>query len=79
MRVRVRLFSHLVRWAPSEAAAEGGILDLPEGATIRVALAGLGMPTSTPRVVTVNDTNSDEGHVLHDGDSLKVFPLAMGG
>jgi sulfur carrier protein ThiS len=79
VRVTVRLFSHFARWSPAGAAVRGDPLDLPDGATVRTALAGLGIPTHVPRVVTVNDTNTGEERALRDGDLLKVFPVAMGG
>ncbi len=77
MRVEVRLFSVLRRYAPG--GAEAFALDLGAGATLGQALARLDLPERVERVVLLNGRRADPSTPLADGDVVTVFPPVTGG
>jgi molybdopterin converting factor small subunit len=83
MRVRVRLYATYSRYAPAvarEGEPEKAAVDLPEGTTVRDALARLGLPADAPKLVFVNRRRADDlARTLADGDELAVFPPIGGG
>jgi sulfur carrier protein ThiS len=78
MTVTVRLFSHFMKYLPSEAERDGCV-NLAADTTVADLLARLQLPSDVDRVITINDENCAEDVVLRQGDVLKVFPVAMGG
>ena len=78
MRIHVRLFSRFRDRYPPEARGEATI-ELPEGATVAQLLAHVGTEKRV-KLITVNGMQvTDRQLTLHDGDSVRVFPIAVGG
>jgi MoaE-MoaD fusion protein len=76
MEVTVRLFAML----RERAGAREVTLELPEGARVRDALAGLGsIAEGLPLVMAVNREYADEDHPLDAGDELALIPPVSGG
>jgi molybdopterin synthase catalytic subunit len=76
MEVTVRLFAML----RERAGAREVTLELPEGARVRDALAGLGsIAEGLPLVMAVNREYADEDHPLDPGDELALIPPVSGG
>jgi MoaE-MoaD fusion protein len=76
MEVTVRLFAML----RERAGAGEVVLDLPEGARVRDALASLsGLAEGIPLVMAVNREYADEEQVLDAGDELALIPPVSGG
>jgi len=72
----VRLFAML----RERAGAREVTLELPEGARVRDALAGLGpIAEGLPLVMAVNREYADEDHPLDPGDELALIPPVSGG
>jgi len=79
MRVTVRLYAGLRKYAPSGNAGEGFDYALPEGSTAAELLHSLGVPGNAPVVVMVHQTVVDADHPLADGDVVALFPPVAGG
>ena len=79
MTVTVRLFSHFVKYLPSEAERDTWCASLAAGTTVADLLARLQLPPDVDRVIIINDENRTDDAVLRQDDVLKVFPVAMGG
>ena len=77
MRVNVRLYSVLRRYAPG--GGEAFDLELEPGADLALALARLGLPDKVERVVLLNGRRADPATPLSDGDVVTVFPPVAGG
>ncbi|MEJ5376349.1 MAG: MoaD/ThiS family protein [bacterium] len=77
VRVQVRLYSTLSRYAPAEAGPF--LLVLPWGATVASAIEALGIPEDTAKVVLVNGRHASLSYSLCEGDILVLFPPVEGG
>ncbi len=75
----VRLFSNFRNFLPHHAEGDNVVLHPPDETDVKGILGILHIPAGMPRVITVNDENCGEGHILKEGDIVKVFPVAMGG
>lgn len=79
MNVTVKAFSDYKKFVPADAPSSGWNMEIAAGASIETLLVQLGIPAGKPGVFTVNDSNQSADFVLHPGDVLKIFPMAMGG
>ncbi len=79
MRVRVKLFATLRRYAPGEAAGVPFEADLPEGATMADLFKHLDLPAEEVRVAFVNGRARPEDWRLAPGDEVGIFPPIGGG
>ena len=75
MRVTVTIGNWARRYVPHGTQA----LDLPEGAVAEDVLAPLGLPPEEVGLFAVNGTAALKSAPLHDGDTVRVFPIIMGG
>jgi MoaE-MoaD fusion protein len=82
MEVEVRLFAML----RERAGRESVTVELPEGATVREALAAVGdrhglgeLIGAMPVVMAVNREYAEEGDALSAGDELALIPPVSGG
>ena len=51
----------------------------PVGTNCRTIILGLGLTEAEIGVVMVNGRHATLDHVLHEGDTLSLFPLVGGG
>jgi len=77
MRIRVELFLHLKKHAPSQDSPLD--LEVPAGSTVGSALSRLGIPENTEKVVLVDGRVRDFSYALDEGETLTVFPPLEGG
>jgi molybdopterin converting factor small subunit len=78
MHVDVKLFSRLREHLPPQARGEATI-ELPPEATVGQLLEHLGVGTRI-RLISINgEREEDRSRVLHEGDSVRVFPIVHGG
>jgi sulfur carrier protein ThiS len=79
MRIHVRLHTNLRKETP-EGVVDRLELELPEGATVAQAKAGLDLDRRARTVLTVVNGKIRPGdHVLADGDELRLVPAVSGG
>jgi len=75
MQVRVNLMGGLKVHSPG-----GGVLELPDQATVHSALEALGLDTAALQVVMINGKpQPDRGHELKADDELTMIPPVSGG
>jgi molybdopterin converting factor small subunit len=79
MKIQVRLFASLGRYAPSGEGAEDHAVTLEEGATVGVLLDRLGVPAGVVKLIFVNGVHATPETVLRSGDRVGVFPPVAGG
>ena len=77
MKVRVRCFTGMRRYAPGEASDFE--MELAEPFSARQLLDALGVPPDLDPFVAVNGRKVDKAHALHDGDEVVLFRQMEGG
>lgn len=79
MRVRVKLFATLRRFAPEGKPAVPFEVELPEGSTLGDLAAFLHIPAEQTRVAFINGIIHDMDRALEPGDEVGLFPPIGGG
>jgi molybdopterin converting factor small subunit len=78
MRIEVRLYATLRRYAPS--AAEGVLnVDVPAGSKASDVIARIRVNADEVHIVMINGVSSPPDQVLAEGDRLGLFPAIGGG
>ena len=78
MHVHVKLYSRFRRHLPTEARGEATV-ELPDGATVDELLGQLGI-VKPVKLITINgQQETDRGRPLGEGDSVRLFPIVVGG
>ena len=77
MRITIEILDGLRRVGPG--AQRETTLDVPDHATVRDALARLGMDPREPWNAALDGRLADPSDALHDGSRLLVFPAIDGG
>lgn len=79
MKVRVKLFATLSRYAVGVQPGTAWEVELPEGATLQDLIDHLRIPSEEARVAFVNGLSRSMDWVLQPGDEVGVFPPIAGG
>jgi hypothetical protein len=79
VKVEIRLLATLATYRPAGSPAEGGILNLPSGATVGQAMQTLGIPAEIDCLRIVNGLDAGIERPLADGDVLTLCPPLVGG
>jgi molybdopterin converting factor small subunit len=82
MEVEVKLYAALRRYRPSGisgAPHHPFMFSLPDGATVAVLVAQLGIPEGMINAAAVNDEAVEALTLLHGGDKVGLFPPSAGG
>ena len=79
MKVHVRLFASLDRYAPSGKKADDHAVTLEGEATVGSLLDRLGVPAGVVKLIFVNGVHATPETVLRPGDRVGVFPPVAGG
>jgi molybdopterin converting factor small subunit len=79
MKIEVALYATLSKYLPPSAQNRKAVIDVPDGATVDDVLRRLDVPRDHPNILLVNGRQASEGAVLHDGETLSVFPPLAGG
>lgn len=75
IHINLKLFALLQRFIP-ENAAEYAITN---GATVDDVIRQLGIPEGESKFAFVNNKKAEFTQVLHNGDTLGLFPYVTGG
>ena len=78
MNINVKLYGALRDRLPKEQKGKT-VLELSEGATVADAMATLGMANAVVLAAVNEAHETEEDHVLIDGDRLTFFEMAAGG
>lgn len=80
MKVRVKLFATLQRYAPEgQFAGDAFEIEVPEGSTIATIIEQLGIRAHEVKVAFVNGRARAEVYRLKEGDEIGIFPPVGGG
>lgn len=79
MRVLVKLYASLRRYAPSGSAGSSFEFELPEGATLEDLMRALNIPLEEARIAFVNGLTQSMDYVLKADDEVGLFPPIAGG
>ncbi len=79
IQVRVRLFANLRNYHPELRFNEPKVVHLPDGATVKLLVAALGIPEGIVRKVFRQGRAIEDDCMLSDGDDLGMFPPVAGG
>jgi molybdopterin converting factor small subunit len=80
MIVEIKIFSTLKRYvAGSDMLVGDNRWELPKGITARELGKKLKIPDKEIKIILVNGRKADEDQVLHEDDSVYIFPILMGG
>jgi molybdopterin converting factor small subunit len=80
MIVEIRVFSTLKRYvAESDMLVGDNRWEMPEDITARELGKKLKIPDKEIKIILINGRKADDDHVLHEGESVYIFPLLMGG
>ena len=76
MQVKVRLVSIFAKYLDDYP---DGVVEIPDGTTMRTLAEKLGLPMKLVRIMAINGTQVDLEAELSDGDNVFIFPPALGG
>ncbi len=79
VRVHVKLYATLARYAGGSIMHEPIDVEMSEGATLQDIYDRLGIPPDEVKTAFVNSTMRQSDYVLCDGDEVGVFPPVGGG
>ncbi len=83
MQIEIKLFASLAQYLPDDAVRNVASINVTEGATTASVLADHGVPPEHCHLVLVNGVYLGPGErkvqVLHDGDTLAIWPPVAGG
>ena len=79
IKIEVKLYATLRRYAPQAAIGEPVIVQVEEGTSLGDLFAQLHIPEDEVRIVFVNGLWEEEGHLLQEGDRVAIFPPIGGG
>ena len=79
IHIKIQLFSDFLQYLPPNTDLSGWEFSFENETTIRDLLTQIKIPTDSPMVITINDTNKTSEYPLQDMDVVKIFPIAMGG
>ena len=78
MQIDVKLFSRFREVLPREARGETTI-ELPQGATVSALLDFLDLPSRVKLITVDGQQVRDRETVLHEGNTVHIFPVVVGG
>ncbi len=79
MRVYVKLYAILTKYAGSSIMHEAIEVEMPEGSALSNLYDRLGIPADEVKTAFVNSTMQPSDYRLRDGDHVGVFPPVGGG
>lgn len=79
MLVRAKLNATLRRFLPSGTTDNVAELELPDGATVELLVATLGIPPGHARIIVSDTEQLDLRSKLHEGQEVSLFPPLAGG
>lgn len=79
MLITIKLFAGLQKFLPPDRRGSSASLETTPGVTVADVIAQLGLPVEQAKLKLVNSTHAQLDDVLHDGDTLAIFPPVGGG
>lgn len=79
MKVYVKLYATLTKYAGGGVMHEAMSVELPEGSAVRDLYGRLGIPEDEIKTTFVNASIRPSDHELREGDEVGIFPPVGGG
>lgn len=79
MKVEVKLFATLARYAPEGLRQADSMVQVSDGITIMELLQELDIPYDQVKLIFLNGVHAEAHTVLEDGSKLGLFPPVGGG
>ncbi len=79
IRVEVRLYASLRKYAPLLKLGKAMVLDLKNAVTLEQLYTSLNIPEAEVKRAIVNGIVRNHGYTLSDGDRVAIFPPVGGG
>ena len=79
MRVSVKLYASLAKYAGVTIMHEPIEVDLPSGSSLLDLYQRLNLPGSEVKTAFVNSTMQEADYTLREGDEVGIFPPVGGG
>ena len=79
MRVEVRFYANLSRYATGGTKDETVTLETATGSTVANVLRQIGVPDDVETTVLIDGRHAQPDSLVGDGDHLDVFPPMSGG
>ena len=79
IKVELRLFGSLRKYAPDKKIGEASLLELEDDSTIYDILYFFMIPLEETKIILVNGRHSELNNLLHDNDRIAIFPAIAGG
>ena len=79
MKIKVKLFSILRRYEPSNGSDHERIVQFDEQVKVKDVIEELKISSSDVGIILINGIHKDANAILQDGDELAIFPSVAGG
>jgi len=79
IKVEMRLYATLRRYAPSLKLGEALELNLKEGTTLESLFKKIKIPKEEVKTVLINGRARNHSYILLKGDRVAIFPAVAGG
>ena len=79
MRVEVRFYANLIRYATEESKDDSVTIKAAAGSTVADVLSQIGVPDDVETTTLIEGRHAQLDSVVGNGDHLDVFPPMSGG
>jgi molybdopterin converting factor small subunit len=79
MKVKLKLFATFREYLPEGNDGHSIMLELAENTNAESVLMQMKLPVDIPKIILINGLQKAANEVLHEGDTLSVFPPIAGG
>jgi molybdopterin synthase sulfur carrier subunit len=79
MKISVKLYATLTKYAGGSIMHEAMEVEIPEGATFQELYDQLGIPPDEVKIAFVNSTIQEPDYKFREGDEVGIFPPVGGG
>lgn len=79
MKVKLKLFATFREYLPEGNDGHSIMLELAENTSVESVLMQMKLPAHIPKIILINGLQKTANEVLHEGDTLSVFPPIAGG
>lgn len=79
MKIELRLYATLVKYAEKNKIPQFSTVELEEGLTLANLLEKFGILSEHVRIAMINGKRAELDQVLQDGDRVGLFPPVGGG
>ena len=79
MKIKLKLFATFREYLPEGNDGHSIMLELDENTNVENVLQQMKLPVDIPKIILINGLQKTANEVLHEGDTLSIFPPIAGG